>query len=122
MQNYYVRDIVKATGGTLLCGNLDQLVETVSTDSNTIGEKALFVPIIGEKVDAHRFIDSAIAGGAVAVLTSEHDDMEGDVPYITIYCSPLPMGRLCVLSNAVMENGEGENSRTDSPLLAMGIL
>ena len=53
MQNYYVRDIVKATGGTLLCGNLDQLVETVSTDSNTIGEKALFVPIIGEKVDAH---------------------------------------------------------------------
>ena len=84
MQNYYVRDIVKATGGTLLCGNLDQLVETVSTDSNAIGEKTLFVPIIGEKVDAHRFLESAIAGGAVAVLTSEHDEMQGDVPYIRV--------------------------------------
>ena len=33
----------------------------------------LFVPLIGEKVDAHRFIEQAFGAGAVAVLTSEHD-------------------------------------------------
>lgn len=84
MENYYVRDIVKAVGGTLLCGNWDCPVENVSTDSNSIGDKTLFVPIIGEKVDAHKFIGSAIANGAVAVLTSEHDEMTGDIPYIRV--------------------------------------
>ena len=35
-------------------------------------------------MDAHTFIDSAIANGAVAVLTSEHDEMTGNVPYIRV--------------------------------------
>lgn len=84
MQNFCVRDIVKATNGTLLCGDMNTEVCSVSTDSNSIGEKALFVPIIGERVDAHKFIDSAIENGAVAVFTSEHDDMESNIPYIRV--------------------------------------
>ena len=75
MQNFYVRDIVKATKGEVLCGDMNIPIENVSTDSNSIKENSLFVPIIGERVDAHTFIDSAIANGAVAVLTSEHDEM-----------------------------------------------
>lgn len=84
MQDFYVKDIVMATGGTLLCGSEEVCTETVSTDSNHIGEKCLFVPIIGERVDAHQFIDGAIDNGAVAVLTSEHDDMDSDIPYIRV--------------------------------------
>lgn len=84
MQNYYVRDIVKATAGTLLCGDPDRLVCTVTTDSNSIGEKAVFVPIIGERVDAHRYIGDAIQNGAAAVLTSEHDQMQSDTPWIRV--------------------------------------
>ena len=38
------------------------------------------------------------------------------------YCSPLPIGLLFVRSSAVIEKGEGENSRIESPLLASGIL
>ena len=34
----------------------------------------LFVPIIGERVDAHRFIESALHTGA-ATLTSQHTDI-----------------------------------------------
>lgn len=84
MQNFCVRDIVNATKGTLLCGDIDREVCNVSTDSNNIPGKTLFVPIIGERVDAHKFIDSAINNGAVAVFTSEHDEMSGDVPYIRV--------------------------------------
>lgn len=84
MQNFCVRDIVKATNGALLCGDINMEVCNVSTDSNSISEKTLFVPIIGERVDAHKFIDSAISNGAVAVFTSEHDEMTGDVPFIRV--------------------------------------
>lgn len=84
MQNFCVRDIVKATNGTLLCGDINMEVCNVSTDSNNISDKTLFVPIIGERVDAHKFIDSAISNGAVAVLTSEHDEMTGEVPFIRV--------------------------------------
>ena len=49
MQNFYVRDIVKATKGEVLCGDMNIPIENVSTDSNSIKENSLFVPIIGER-------------------------------------------------------------------------
>lgn len=75
MENFYVKDIIEATGGRLLCGDAGTEVRTMSTNSGEIGCKCLFVPIIGEHTDAHRFIDSAVDAGAVAVLTSEHDSL-----------------------------------------------
>lgn len=84
MENFYIRDVVKATGGRLLCGNPDTQVCTLSTNSKEIGEKCLFVPIIGERVDAHKFIDGAVSAGAVAVLTSEHDRLDIAVPAIRV--------------------------------------
>ncbi len=84
MQDFKVSDILEATGGRLLCGSPETLIDTISTDSNKIGERCLFVPIIGRRVDAHRFIDSAVAAGAKAVLTSEHDAMDKPVPCIRV--------------------------------------
>lgn len=84
MQDFYVKDLVVASGGTLLCGDENIRVDSVSTDSKHIGENCLFVPIIGERVDAHNFIDDAINAGAVCVLTSEHDEKNSDIPYIRV--------------------------------------
>lgn len=47
MQNFYVKDIIEATGGKLLCGNADTPVNMISTNSKEIGEGCLFVPVIG---------------------------------------------------------------------------
>ena len=48
----------------------------------------LFVPLVGEKNDAHRFISQAIENGAVAVLTSEHEEVNEEaaheVPWIRV--------------------------------------
>lgn len=84
MECILVSDIVKATEGTLLCGAKDTSIEHLSIDSRTMKGADLFVPLIGEKVDAHRFIDQAFTSGAVATLTSEHDQMEDARPWIRV--------------------------------------
>ena len=76
MEKITVKDIVTAVNGTLLCGDENHPVEHLSIDSRTMKGNDLFVPLIGEKVDAHRFIEQAFGAGAVAVLTSEHDHAE----------------------------------------------
>ncbi len=73
MKDIRVKQIVEAAKGRLLLGNEDQAVDAVSLDSRNMAGRDLFVPIIGEKVDAHRFICQAISNGAVAVFTSAHE-------------------------------------------------
>ena len=60
MENISVKQIVEAAKGRLLLGNEDQAVRDISLDSRNMAGQDLFVPIIGEKVDAHRFICQAI--------------------------------------------------------------
>ena len=84
MVNMTVNEVLKATGGKLLCGNPDTMLEHLSIDSRSEKEHSLFVPLIGEKVDAHRFIDQAFSNGAAAVLTSEHDSMDSEKPWIQV--------------------------------------
>lgn len=83
MEGVTIRDIVKAVNGTLLCGDENTVVTDVCIDSNEIKEGDLFVPIIGERVDAHRFIESVLEIGA-ATLTSEHSTASGEKPYIKV--------------------------------------
>ena len=84
MECMTVNDIVKATGGRLLCGDGEMELKHISIDSRTMKGQDLFVPIIGEKVDAHRFISQAFEAGAAAVLTSEHNEMEDTHPWIRV--------------------------------------
>ena len=60
MEHITIKDIVKATGGTLLCGDENKEIRDFSIDSRQGNPDTIFVPIIGEKVDAHRFLDSAL--------------------------------------------------------------
>lgn len=84
MQHVTVRDIIEATGGVLLCGDENTEVSDICINSREIKPGDLFVPIIGQKVDAHRFIESALEVGA-ATLTSEHDSVIlAEKPYIRV--------------------------------------
>ncbi|HEX2985883.1 MAG TPA: UDP-N-acetylmuramoyl-tripeptide--D-alanyl-D-alanine ligase [Caproiciproducens sp.] len=67
-----VGEIVGACEGKLLCGKPETVISAVSTDSRKITPGALFVPIKGEKTDAHVFITATFAAGAAATLTQEH--------------------------------------------------
>lgn len=60
MENITIQDILEATDGTLLCGDPSMKIDHLSTNSMEIGPNTLFVPIIGERVDAHIFIPNAL--------------------------------------------------------------
>lgn len=72
MENITVNDIVTAVGGVLLCGDGNTKTDHISIDSRTMSGNDIFVPLIGEKTDAHLFIAQAVRNGAIAVLTSRH--------------------------------------------------
>lgn len=84
MEHMTVKDLVEATGGKLLCGKPETEVKNISLDSRTMKGGDLFVPIIGEKVDAHKFIPQVFEKGAVATLTSEHDKMDSPYAWIRV--------------------------------------
>ncbi|MCI8549885.1 MAG: UDP-N-acetylmuramoyl-tripeptide--D-alanyl-D-alanine ligase [Lachnospiraceae bacterium] len=70
MEQTTVKDIVRASGGRLLAGDPDTRIENVSIDSREMKGKDLFVPLIGERSDAHDYLAQAIENGAEAVLCS----------------------------------------------------
>ena len=51
-----VKEIAQAAGGSLLCGDSLTPLRHISIDSRAMRGDDLFVPLIGEKNDAHRFI------------------------------------------------------------------
>ena len=99
MINIYIKDIVEATKGKLLCGDENKRIDHLSIDSRSSQGNDLFIPIIGAKVDAHRFIDGAFSVGCVATLTSEHTKMDDpDHAWIQVEDTVLALheiGKLC---------------------------
>lgn len=65
------RDLVAATGGEALCGDLDQCFSGIGIDSRTLQPSEAFVAIRGESHDGHRFAAAVVAAGARG-LVLEH--------------------------------------------------
>ena len=68
MQTLTISEIVRATGGRLLCGDLNTVIDSITTNSRQAREGSLFVPLVGETVDAHKFVPSAFELGCSAVI------------------------------------------------------
>lgn len=71
MKNMKVADLVKATGGELLQGDLNTEIISMTTDSRTVKEGDLFVPIVGENQDGHIYLEKALDNGASVTLTAD---------------------------------------------------
>jgi UDP-N-acetylmuramoyl-tripeptide--D-alanyl-D-alanine ligase len=65
-----VNEILKATGGELICGDEKQRFETVSIDSRTISADDVFVAIVGDVHDGHSFINNVLKQGAVGLIVN----------------------------------------------------
>ncbi len=46
----------------------------MTTDSRAVGEACLFLPIVGERYDAHDFIAQAVENGAAAVISARREE------------------------------------------------
>jgi UDP-N-acetylmuramoyl-tripeptide--D-alanyl-D-alanine ligase len=78
METLTIKEIAHAVKGTILTGDENMQITNISTNSKKMEENTLFIPIIGEKVDAHDFIPDAIEHGARACFTSRHKEVTKD--------------------------------------------
>jgi UDP-N-acetylmuramoyl-tripeptide--D-alanyl-D-alanine ligase len=75
-----LEDIITAVKGTVLKKNRD-LFTGISTDSRTIGEGELFIPIVGKSFDGHSFIEQALkASRGGALCRNDYPVSLADVP------------------------------------------
>jgi UDP-N-acetylmuramoyl-tripeptide--D-alanyl-D-alanine ligase len=74
----YAKEIASAIGGEIIGDDVE--INSISTNSREIGKNCLFIPLKGEKFDAHKFIPSAVENGAVCVFTQE----EGTYPVTAV--------------------------------------
>ena len=70
-------------------GPLDPLLDVpaisaISTDSRQLSVGGLFVPLVGERFDGHRFLDQAIAAGSAAVVATPLLLAEPDAPHALV--------------------------------------
>lgn len=77
MEKMTLSEIVRATGGKLICGNPDTVISDISTDSRAVCEGMLFVALIGENFNGNNFAEGAISRGAVAAVVSEDIEISG---------------------------------------------
>lgn len=84
MVHFTAGQVAEITGGSLLCGDPDTVIDNICYDSRQVKEGSLFVPIKGVNTDPHKFIEDCFKKGAAASLT-EYDAPEGaEKPYIKV--------------------------------------
>jgi len=64
-------EILEATKGDLLCGDIKHIFEGVSIDSRTISANELFIAIKGNVHDGHRFVSNVISSGVRGLIISK---------------------------------------------------
>ena len=94
MEMITVGEAACAVGGKLISGDPQTKLTSVCIDSRQVGEGALFVPIIGEKVDAHIFIPQVFESGAAATLTSHGEVLDSGKPHILVENTEKAIGEL----------------------------
>ena len=88
MKNLTLRNIARVCRG-IYHGEektLDQEVSSITTDSRKVEAGGLFVPVVGERVDAHKFIPDVMEKGCLVTL-SERELLGAEYPYIQVESS-----------------------------------
>mgnify|MGYP001163581682 FL=1 len=73
--HFTISEIVNKTGGRLVQGEHNTIINSVSTDSRTLVSGDLFVAIIGKNFDGHDFIHQAKQNGAIGIVISKSADI-----------------------------------------------
>ncbi len=67
-------------------------IGSVTTDTRQVSEQALFVALVGERFDAHDFVQQALENGAIALLVERELDIA--LPQLIVENSKLALGQL----------------------------
>ena len=130
---YSARDAVEWTEGVLLQGRTDTSFSGTSIDTRTVGSGVLFVAIVGEKHDAHCFIDDAVVSSASGLLVERgHAALDGksaiprSMPIIAVRDTTRALGALAAGHRNHFEGPvvavTGSNGKTTTKEMCASIL
>ncbi|MBI2158004.1 MAG: UDP-N-acetylmuramoyl-tripeptide--D-alanyl-D-alanine ligase [Candidatus Rokubacteria bacterium] len=127
MPPFTVQDIVRATQGALVAGDLAVPVTGVSIDSRTLGVGEAFFAIEGHRLDGHAFLaDAAGRGAACLVVHALHDDVPANVPLVLVEDTTKALGRLAAFQRARFSLPvvavTGSNGKTTTKELVAAVL
>lgn len=84
MRSITVKDIIEATGGVLLSGEINTELTDICIDSRKIKQGDLFIPIAGENTDGHKYISKAMEVGAATLTEQNVTDFVPGRAYIRV--------------------------------------
>ncbi|MBE0069011.1 UDP-N-acetylmuramoyl-tripeptide--D-alanyl-D-alanine ligase [Thermoanaerobacterium thermosaccharolyticum] len=79
-----VKEIIDATGGKLLSGDINLTISGISTDSRTIKEGELFIPLKGENFNGEMFVEDALKIGSASLTESVNNVGRYNKPVIFV--------------------------------------
>lgn len=101
MASFTVREIVRATQGALVVGDLGIPVTGVSIDSRTLGVGEVFFAIRGHRLDGHGFVaDAASRGASCLVVHNLPDRVPAGVALVLVEDTTVALGRLAAAHRA----------------------
>jgi len=72
-----IREILTATGGKLISGNEDTIINDITTDSRKAEPGVLFVALKGDNFDGNDFADEFLKGGEAVVVEKDLTPISG---------------------------------------------
>lgn len=127
MASFTVQEIVRATQGALVVGDLAVSVNGVSLDTRTLGVGDAFFAIRGPRLDGHEFVaDAASRGASCVVVHNVPDPMPTGVPVILVEDTTRALGRLGAVHRAKFNIPvvavTGSNGKTTTKELIAAVL
>jgi UDP-N-acetylmuramoyl-tripeptide--D-alanyl-D-alanine ligase len=124
---FTVQDIVRASQGALVAGDLGIPVTGVSIDSRALGVGEAFFAIKGHRLDGHAFLTEAAARGAAClVVHALPDEVPANVPLVLVEETTQALGRLGAWHRGrftiPVVAVTGSNGKTTTKELAAGVL
>jgi UDP-N-acetylmuramoyl-tripeptide--D-alanyl-D-alanine ligase len=118
--------VVRVTGGRLVAGAADRVLERVSIDSRTLRRGSLFVALRGDRFDGHDFTAAALARGAAGLLVQAAPADPGTTAVIvvpdTLQALQALAGHVRRASDAIVVAITGSAGKTTTKEIAADLL
>ena len=101
-----LKELLVGLEGLKAKGDLDLDIKGIESNSKNVEEGFLFVAIKGFQVDGHKFIDSAIENGAIAVVVEEGCDLKAikGLEKVTVVMAKDTRRALAIISSNFYKN------------------